>query len=305
MAVPGHKAARVVPIALILVLVLGVLRGGATSLSKYVSEGGVPPIGYALWQSLVAMCLLFLVGFLRVKKLPQFQGCLPLFLVCGLVGTVFPNVLFFYVVQHVAAGTMAVVLTLVPIITYLVVVLVGQEKPDLIRVIGIALGFSGAVVITATNLSGELELSGYTFLGLLCPLGYSLMSVYTAAKAPNNVHPFYLAAGTHMTAVLFLIPVAFTSNSFHPLWQNWTFVDQLVIGHGILTATAYTLFFIIVSAAGAVYYSFSHYVIAITGLAWGWLIFGEMHSSWFWLAVVLILAGLTLINERQRYPIKA
>ena len=41
-------------LALVLLLTLGTIRGGATSISKYVSINDVPPVAYTMWQSIVA-----------------------------------------------------------------------------------------------------------------------------------------------------------------------------------------------------------------------------------------------------------
>ena len=73
----------------------------------------------------------------------------------------------------------------------------------------------------------------------------------------------------------------------------------MMIVHGVMAGISYSLFFRIMELAGAVFYSMSHYVIALTGVAWGWLIFGETHGTVFWLAVVLILLGFSLVNQRQ------
>ncbi len=111
-------AGRRLSLALMLLVALGTLRGGGTSLAKYVSINDVPPIGYAMWQSTFAAALLLLFGTVRSgSKLPP-RDRWGYFAVTGLVGTALPNCIFFFVVRQVPAGTMAVLLTLGPVITY-------------------------------------------------------------------------------------------------------------------------------------------------------------------------------------------
>ena len=110
-------------------------------------------------------------------------------------GTAFPNVIFFNAVRHIPAGTMAVLLTLVPIMTYLLVVIVRLEKVDIIRLGGILLGLYGALLIALPTVSGGIQIDVQVLLAMLCPLGYALMGVYVAKRRLSDVHPFHLAAG--------------------------------------------------------------------------------------------------------------
>ena len=38
-------------------------------------------------------------------------------------------------------------------------------------------------------------------------------------------------------------------------------------------------------------------MIPLTGIGWGVLFFDESHSYWIWFALVLMLAGLFLVNR--------
>ncbi len=42
------------------------------------------------------------------------------------------------------------------------------------------------------------------------------------------------------------------------------------------------------------------YIVTLTGLAWGMVVFGERHSGWLYLATGLIFAGLALVNLNRR-----
>lgn len=291
---------RFFSLALALLLLLGTLRGGATSISKFVSINQVEPFGYAFWQSLVASLVLIVMGLRQTGRLPSIRlKDARFYLMCGLVGTALPNAVFFEAVRHIPAGTMAVLLTLVPIFIYLLVVLIRQEMVDFWRLGGILLGFAGALIIAMQRVEGALTLDGHVLFAMLCPLGYAIMGVYVGRFPLTGVHPFHLAAGTHLVAIAFLLPVSLSSGQFHPIWHDFGPPERMMIIHGILAGISYSLFFRIMELAGAVFYSMSHYVIALTGVAWGWLVFGETHGAVFWLAVVLILFGLSLVNQRQ------
>ena len=286
-------------VALLLVLTLGTIRGGATSISKVITINDVPPLGYALWQSFIAATILIFLGYRQNKQFPKIGRRIKYYLVCGLVGTALPNTIFFYSIKEIPAGTMAVLLTLVPILTYFLVVVSRMERVDIIRLAGILLGFTGASLIALPRVAGDFQIDTYVLIAMLCPLGYALMGVFVSRQSMPGIHPFHLAAGTHVVAILFLLPITLISGQFHPIWQNPGLPEGLMLIHGTLAAISYSLFFKIVELAGAVFYSFSHYVIALTGLAWGMILFDETHGASFWMAVLLIFGGLTLVNARQ------
>lgn len=278
---------------------LGVLRGGAISVSKFVSINDIPPLGYSMWQSLIAAILLIAMGYAKTRRLPSVIRNKRYFIFCALVGVAIPNVTFFYVVRSIPAGTMAVLLTLVPIVTYSLVVALRMERIDPVPVVGIVLGFGGALLIAMPQLSNGIAIDWIIVFAMLCPLGYASMSVFVSRYPMTDNHPFLLAGGTHMVAFLLLLPVAVWTDAFFPIWKNPGFVEALIVLHGVIAAVAYSLFFKIVELAGPVFYSFSTYIIAITGIGWGWVVFGESHHQLFWLAVVLIFAGLTIVNLRR------
>ena len=290
--------------ALVLLLVLGTIRGGATSISKFVSISDVPPLGYAMWQSLFASIILLSMAYYKTRRLPSVRGRLTYYLVCGLIGTAIPNVIFFIAVRQLAAGTMAVLLTLVPIFTYLFVIFLKIERISNHRILGVLLGFGGALIIALPKVSGGIDISWYVALAILCPLGYSAMSVFVGVHKFSSEHPFLLAGATQLTAFIFLLPTAVIWDQFHPIWQDPGAEEWLILGHGLIAAIAYSLFFKIVELAGSVFYSFSSYIIALTGIGWGMLIFNEQHGIEFVIAVLFIFGGLSLVNKRksrQRY----
>ena len=143
--------------------------------------------------------------FISARKLPPIRQHFAYFSMCALVGTAIPNVIFFYVVQRVHAGTMAVLLTFVPIMTYTLVLLLRIDRVDYVRVAGISIGFAGALLIAMPGGIGKFEINGWVLFGLLCPAGYAAMSVIISRGPLCKLHPYALAAGTHGLCALYLI----------------------------------------------------------------------------------------------------
>ena len=294
-----HPLAWLLPLALL--LTLGTIRGGATSLAKYVSVHGVPAMGYAFWQCSVAAIILLGSARLRGVTIPLDAKHLRYFALCGAVGTAAPNSLYFVVLGHIPAGTMAVILTTIPLITYLLVLVGRLERADRRRALGIAVGLGGAaLVVLPGGAAPDAVLLPWLLLGFLCPLLYASNAVLASRQPVRGADPTVLAGGTLAAGALFVAVPMLATGSFHPLWRDASLVDLLVLAHGVLAAVAYSLFFLLLRISGPVFYSQSAYVIAVTGIGWGMLVFDERHPPAFWLAVALVFVGVLLVNSRQR-----
>ena len=55
---------------------------------------------------------------------------------------------------------------------------------------------------------------------------------------------------------------------------------------------------ILLRIAGPVYFSQVAYLVTLFGVGFGMLVFGERHPGSAWLALLMIFAGLALVNRR-------
>jgi len=58
----------------------------------------------------------------------------------------------------------------------------------------------------------------------------------------------------------------------------------------------FLLFFELIRIAGAVFVGQVAYLVTLTGLGWGYVLYGETPGHWIWLAVLLVFAGVALVN---------
>jgi drug/metabolite transporter (DMT)-like permease len=87
--------------------------------------------------------------------------------------------------------------------------------------------------------------------------------------------------------------------AFHPLTLPFTVAKQVIVLEMILSSIGYLLFFMLIRKAGAVFYSLTGGVVALTGLFWGYLIFGEQPSKTQGIATLLIILAISLLSWRQ------
>jgi len=285
----------------VLLLVLGTLWGGTFTLSKVAIDGGIPPLGYAFWQALGPALVLLLVCALRRIRLGLTRGDVLFYVMAGLLGITVPNINFFFVIGHMPAGVMAVVVATVPMLTYGFALTLAMERFTWRRATGIGLGLTGALCLLLPRASlPDPAMLGWVVLAFLTPAFYAANSIYSARWRPAGGHSLALACGIMFGASLFQSAAMLASGSFYPLWPPFAPADWALFGQIAISSVAYILFFEVLRLAGAVFFSQVGYIVTLTGLAWGMVVFGERHSGWLYLATGLIFAGLALVNLKRR-----
>lgn len=291
-------------LAILLLLLLGVIRGGAVNLSKLVMELGAVVYNYAFWQSFLAACILLTLGLLKGDaRVADMAKRWRFYLGIGLIGLAGPNLLMFQSLLYIPASLGVVLIGLVPILVFLISLATGAERSDGRRLMGLLVALSGVVLIAWPN--GGFSQPTPAFWTLACfvaVIGYSIAAVLSQSHRPKEIGAMANASGMMFGSAACLLPVAVATGSFSSPIPPTTAYDPFILGHGFVAATAFTLFFTIVAMKGAVYYSQSTYIITISGIVWGMVIFGERPSGTFWLATGLVLVGLALVSRRRAKP---
>lgn len=283
--------------ALSLLVLLGFIWGSGYSLAKYAMTHGVSPLGYSFWQCLgPAVLLTLLCSF--TQKISFFRcNYWPYFLTCGLLGIAIPNTNMYFIAAHIPAGLLAVVVNIVPLIVYPLALLSGQEKPDRWRFLALILSMIGILLILGVNPSG---FSAYwPFLALISPLAFAFCSLYINAKQPKEINALQGASGMLIAASVLLTPLVLQQQAFYSLSGPFDLVKQVIVLEIFLSSLGYFIFFMIIRLAGPVFYSLTGGVVALTGLCWGYWLFGEIPTMPQSLAIALVIFAIFLLSWRQ------
>jgi len=283
--------------AVLLLILLGFIWGSGYSLAKYAMTNGVPPLGYAFWQSLGPALLLTFFCLVTKKTAMLKMTYWPYFLTCGLVGIATPNTNMYFIASHIPAGLLAVLVNTVPLLVYPLALLSGQEKLDRWRFLALLVGVTGILLIVGISIAGLY--SGWTLLAMLTPVGFALCSLYIGARQPHEINSIEAASGMLLAASLVLVPLVISQHAFYSLSGPFTLVKQIIILEIILSSLGYLLFFILIRIAGPVFYSLTGGIVALTGLFWGYVVFNETPTSIQSMAVALVIFALFLLSWRQ------
>jgi drug/metabolite transporter (DMT)-like permease len=305
-----------------LLILLGFVWGSGYSIARFAMTHGVPPLGYAFWQSWGPAFFLILIYTCRrrftrqhaskaaSKKQPTFfqlmtsRTYLPYFLFTALLGIVIPNTNMYLVAAHLPAGVLAVIVNIVPLLVYPIALFMKQESFSKRRLFGVALGFLGIVFILAphTTLS-HTHWASWALLALLSPLCFALCAVLCSKYQPEKADAIALSAGMLLFSALILTPIVFKTHQFF-FFNAHTMMANAAVGLEIfLSSLGYVLFFALISTAGPVYYSLVGGLVTLTGLFWGKLLFDEKITAPIMLATLLILTAIALVNFKWRTQI--
>ena len=224
----------------------------------------------------------------------------PYLLLVGLTGTAIPAFLFATAQQDISSSLAGILSSLTPLLTVVVATVVYSQRIDRQRVIGIATGLVGAVVLFASQgLTWDAELLACGMIVLAC-LCYATSSNTVGAKLKHMNAMTISAASFSMVGIPAAI-ILFTTNFQsvlveHPHgWQSFYAVVFLALMGTVLMSL---LFFYLVQMRDAVFASVVSYLIPIVAIGWGvWD--GEQVTLWQFGGMALILGGVYLSRKRR------
>lgn len=292
-------------IPFLLLTSLGVLWGSGYVIARFAVTHGVSAFGYAFWQSLGPAILLALFALKNnPKELILRSAPWRYYLVCGLIGVAIPNSTMYFVAKHIPAGMLAIIVNTVPIFIYLLALIFKQESFRWYRLLAVLSGFSGILLLVLRYAAIPAGHFGWwPVLALISPLMFALCTIYIGQQKNPPANALLSAAGMMIMSSLLLTPMILATHSFYSLWPPFSVAGWLIILEILLSSLGYVIFFYLIQRAGSVYYSMVGGVVGVTGLFWGWLIFGERPTVTAWLAIgLIILAILALARKYHEYP---
>ena len=280
---------------LALLLLLSAIWGASFLFIKIgVSEMG--PLTFATLRVLVGSLVLLIISRLRREKLPTDPKLWRRFAVMGIFNALVPFGTIAWGTQYIPSGLSAILNATMPLFTFILAAAWGGERLTVRRVCGICIGFAGIIVLTWPQLRGGMQASLWGELAVIVgSLSYAIAAVY-ARRSLAGQSPIIASLGQVSTGFLLFIP-------FSLLERPWTFTPSTqailaLLALGILgTGFAYILYYRLIQGLGATGASLVTYIVPLFGIFWGWAVLGERLSWHAFVALLMILGGLLLVNN--------
>jgi drug/metabolite transporter (DMT)-like permease len=286
----------------LVLLILGVGWGSTQSLGKMATATGHQPFGLIFWQLVVCSVVLGVVSAVRRKGLVFTAAAFRFYVVIAIIGTIIPNATFYAAVHHLPAGIMSILISTVPLLAFPMALALGIDRFTGIRLLGLLLGLSGVALIASQG-SGTGMPQGRLLISLLVamvgPLFYAVEANYVARNGTAGMDAVQAMFGVSIIGVVLALPVAILSGQWvSPVWPLERPEWALIIGSSV-HAVVYSAYVWLASKAGSVFASQCSYLVTASGVLWAMVLLGERFSPVVWAALVVMLAGVALVQPRS------
>ncbi len=254
------------------------------------------PITIAFLRIFFGMMPVLLLCFYKKIKIEVFSKDWKWFAAIGIINLVIPFFLIAYGVQKVQSNLAAILMSTTPIsATILAHLFIDKEKINLVKILGIILGFLGIVYLFSENLlindenlfSALMILVGSTFYVI-----GGILTLKISHKKNENVTASILIWGT-----IFVCPISLI------IEQPWNLNPSLestlsLIYLGVFpTGIAWLLRFMILKRNGLVFQSQVAYLIPIFGVILGYLFLNELVTSKILISLFIVILGIYFVKK--------
>ena len=278
------------------ILVLLSLIWASAFFNNKIATYSYGPITIAFLRIFFGMIPVLLLCFYKKIKIEVFSKDWKWFAAIGVINLVIPFFLIAYGVQKVQSNLAAILMSTTPIsATILAHLFIDKEKINLVKILGIILGFLGIVYLFSENLlindenlfSALMILVGSTFYVI-----GGILTLKISHKKNENVTASILIWGT-----IFVCPISLI------IEQPWNLNPSLestlsLIYLGVFpTGIAWLLRFMILKRNGLVFQSQVAYLIPIFGVILGYLFLNELVTSKILISLFIVILGIYFVKK--------
>lgn len=284
-----------------LLVLLGAGWGITQPLGKIAASTGHGPFGMIFWQLVICTLILGGLTYARGKRLVLTAPALRFYVFVAILGTLGPNATFYMSIVRLPSGIMSIIISTVPLLALLLSLALGVDRLSGMRVLGLILGLSAVAMIALPKASlPDPAMVAFLPLALIGPLFYASESVYVARNGTAGMDAIQAMFGASLVGLILCIPLMLLfGHEYMMQWplarQDWALVWLSAI-HGVV----YAAYVWLAARAGSVFAAQCSYLVTICGVIWSMLLLGETLTPWVWGALVLMLAGMSLVKPRLK-----
>ena len=243
--------------------------------------GAIPVIGLCLFKKI---------------KIEAFSKDWYWFALIGFINLVIPFFLIAYGVQKVQSNLAAILMASTPLsATVLAHFFINNEKINLLKILGVLIGFSGIIFLFSDNIlinennfsSALLILIGSTFYVI-----GGLLTIKISNKKNENV-----TASILIWATLFLIPLTIFFEKPWNLNPSLESTMSIIYLGVVSTGLAWLLRFKILKNNGLVFQAQVAYLIPIFGIILGYIFLKEIITPKVLVAVAAVIIGIYFVKK--------
>lgn len=291
-----------------MLIALSVLWGGSFFFVG-VAVADLPTLTIVTLRVGIAAIALWSIALIIGQRPPKSIGVWAAFLGMGLLNNVIPFVLIVWGQTQIASGLASILNATTPLFTVIVAgMLLTDERATPLKLAGVAIGFTGVVVMIGMPAIGESDNTLAQLSIMAAALSYAFAGVYGRRFKKMAVSPIVTAAGQVTASALVLAPIALMIDGpldiAAPSAETWMSIVALAV---LSTAVAYVIYFKLLESAGATNLLLVTLLVPVSAILLGALYLNEVLGIVHFVGMALIALGLSAIDGRlwkRRVPAK-
>jgi drug/metabolite transporter (DMT)-like permease len=280
---------------------LGLGWGMTQPLGKIATSTGHQPFGLIFWQLVICSIVLGAMSLPRGKGLVFRRDTLVFYVVVALLGTLIPNFTFYLSVQRLPSGIMSILISTVPLMAFPLALALGIDRFSVLRLGGLLMGIAGVALIALPQGSlPDAGMAAFLPLATVGPFFYACEASYVAKWGTAGLDPVQAMFGASVMGALLCLPMALVSGQFIDPLVPWGRAEWALVASSTIHGLVYASYVWLAARAGSVFASQCSYLVTATGLIWAMVLLGERFSPMVWLALVVMLSGVALVQPRAQ-----
>ena len=286
-------------------IALGAGWGLTQPLTKIAVSTGHMPFGLLFWQLSIGAAFLGGVLAIRGRGFGFGLSGSGIFLVLALIGTIIPNAFSYRAAAHLPSGVMSIVIATVPMFAFPIALLLRLDRFSFRRLAGLILGLCGVALIALpeVGLPGRGSLI-WILVALAAPLCYGLEGNTVARLGLAGRDPIQALFGASVFGAVIALPMALGTDQFIDPRSGLGLPELSLVLSALIHAAVYASYVWLVGRAGPVFAGQVAYMVTGFGVFWAMLILKESYASAVWIALILMLFGVSLVQPRRKDPLE-
>ena len=282
-----------------ILFVMGIGWGLTVPLAKIAVSTGHQPMGLIFWQLVVVVVFLGAVTLVRGRRLVLGRQYLRLFLMVALCGAVLPDIFFYLAAARLPGGVMSIVVSTVAMFSLPIALLLGNERFEPRRLVGVFVGLMGIVLLIGPEASLPAGTSAAFVLVALCaPALYATEGNLVMKWGTQGLDSTQVIFGASLLGMAISAPIALATGQWINPMQGLGIAEAALVAGAVIHAVVYACYVWLVGRAGSVFTAQTSYVVTGCGVLWSMALLNESYSFWVWMALVVMLLGMFLVQPR-------
>jgi len=283
-------------------IILSIIWGSSYILIKK-GLTGLTPVQLGSLRVIITTILIAPIGYNKIKHIPKNK--MKWVAVSAFVGSFFPAYLFAFAETEISSSVTAVMVSLTPLFTLLISVIIFGEELLKKQVIGVIIGFLGIVVLINNELLSSSFNLLYVMFIVLAAFCYAVNANLLKYKLPNIpalgiVFMSFLFMFIPAFIVLFFSDFPFSDFTSDPLILESIIYIVILALFG--TAIAKVMYIKLLAISSPVFSVSTTYLMPVVAIFWG-LLDGEEFKLTQFIGTSIILIGVYLVTKKKA-PIK-